>query len=277
MENLSKAKLEKRCAFERLLVGTLRDKLDALANAQLKEDDFGGKNKNRGHSEHHHSSHKKTSKHSSEQLKKEINLLLTACGLKPHVNSPNTPELTREEKWMIHLDWDGQFRRPDDTDFSERYASARQTSGEQQNMTDGNVQQSLSFNDYDLDSSPAWIKMSQFQSFASCKKKIQHQLAKMNIAPEVVPTMNFFDFSEVMYLWQKENQKQAFECSRSKNLKMFVACYGYEFEKIMTALRYKPEYIKNVKDNMHKGIGDPLLNFHHYLNVFRCKEMEDPS
>ena len=28
---------------------------------------------------------------------------------------------------------------------------------------------------------------------------------------------------------------------------------------------------------MRNGCGDPILNFHHYHNIFRCQEMDDPS
>ena len=277
MEKLSKAKLDKRCSLERQLVAALRDKLDALANAQLKEDNPPGKNGNREANEYTKNQHKKTSRHSSEQIKKEIHLLLTACGVTAHIDNPQTPLTTREDKWMIHLDWDGQFRRPDDTDYSASYANARHTILEQQNLDDGSWEALYNFKDYDLDASPAWQKMSKFQSFASSKNKVRYQLAKMNIPPNVVASMNFFDFSEVMYLWQKENKKNIFECSRSKNLKMFEACYGDEFSKILTALRYKPEYIQRVRENMKQCIGDPLLNFHHYQNIFRCQEMDNPN
>ena len=92
---------------------------------------------------------------------------------------------------------------------------------------------------------------------------------------EIIPKMNFFDFSEILYYLQRDRKGPPFECSRSKNLKMFEACYGFEFEQSMRKRHYKPEYIKTVRQNMRKGICDPLLNFHHKNNIFRCKEMPD--
>jgi len=276
MTRLSKPKQEKRRSIERQLVATLRDKLDALANAQLKEDTNFGKNGNRIVNEYT-KQHKKTSKASSVGLKNEIHLLLTACGLHPHEDKEDTVPTTREEKWMIHLDWDGQFRRPDDTDFSEGYVRSKQIACEQQNTFDDEPSFKQSLKEYNLELSPTWQKMAKLQGFASCKGKIYQQLARMKIDPKVLPNLNFFDYSEMLYLWQKEHKKQAFECSRSKNFKMFEACYGNEFTRVMTTLKYKPDFIKKVRENMRNGCGDAILNFHHYHNIFRCQEMDDPS
>ncbi len=275
MHKLSKSKIEQRRQSEKLLVATLRDKLDAHANAQLKEDHLTEKHDHKIINEYKHSQPKRTSKKSLSQIEAEINLLLKANELIEHHNKPDTLELKRDENWMIHLDWDGKFRRPDDTDYSEEYVRARQIIGETLNSETSTTIPSYNAKDYNLDLSPAWLEMQKYQSFASCGAKVRNQLAIMQIPPEIIPKMNFFDFSEILYYIQRDNKTPPFECSRSKNLKMFEACYGFEFKQVMHRLHYKPEYIKTVRQNMRKGICDPLLNFHHKNNIFRCKEMPD--
>ena len=279
MPSMSKAKLEHRRNMEKMLVATLHDKIDALASAQLKEDKEDKKSDYKIVNEYtKHNKKKKTSKHSIEQLRKEIHLLLVACELYPHKTNPTAPETTREEKWMIHLDWEGLFRKPDDTDFSAAYARHRHLACESIYMQsdDPVTMPTCSPDEYDLEKSPAWQKMRKFENFASCRGKICNQMATLGVPPEIVPTMNFFDFSEVLYLWQKERKTKSFECSRSKNLKMFEACYGDDFEKILTMLRYKPQYINKVREDMRKGLCDPLLNFHHKTNVYRIRECKEP-
>ncbi len=280
MSNLSKAKIDHRRNMEKSLVAALHDKIDALANAQLKEDKEDKKSDYKIVKEYTKiHKKKKTSKRSIEQLKKEIHLILIACDLYPHKKNTTAQETTREEKWMIHLDWDGIFRKPDDTDFSVAYARNRQLACENMYMQNDDapvIMPTYAPNEYDLEQSPAWQMMSKFETFASCHGKICNQMASMAIPPEIVPTMNFFDFSEVLYLWQKERKTKAFECSRSKNLKMFEACYGEKFEKILTMLRYKPQFIQKVREDMRRGLCDPLFNFHHKDNIYRIRECKEP-
>ena len=275
MHKLSKKKVNQRIQYEKLLVAALRDKLNAHANAQLKEDALTKKYNHKNLNECKQNHPRKTSRKSLSQIETEINLLLKANGLVEHITNAETPELTREEKWMIHLDWDGKFRRPDDTDYSEEYACARQIINEIINSENSTIVPLYTEKDYKLKESKTWTEMCNYQSFASCGAEVRNQLAIMQIPPEIIPKMNFFDFSEILYYLQKERKTPPFECSRSKNLKMFEACYGFEFEQIMRRLYYKPEYIKKVRENMRKGICDPLINFHHKNNIFRCKEMPD--
>lgn len=282
MAKLSKTKLTDRYYRERRFVETLRDKLDALANSQLKEDrQYGGK-KSKDIVDGKNSKRKKrTQPRSASRLKTEIHLLLNSVNIHPHANVEDLPLANREESWLIRLDWDGIFHRPADTDFSEAYARARQEIAEEENMIkqyDRDAELSnYTARDYHLEDSPVWQFMRQFDNYAKSHGKICRQLAEMNIPPAVVSKMNFFDFSEVLYTWSKKYQIKPFESARSRNLKMFEKCYGEEFSHIMKMLHYSPAYIASVRDKMRNGICDPLLNFHHQTNVSRFKELKDRS
>lgn len=279
MHRLSKNKRCEHYNVERRFVETLRDKLDALANAQLKEDRPIGKNKSKNKSaDKQDKGKKRTQPKSINYLKTEVHLLLNSVDIHPHNSPNNAPLANREESWLIRLDWDGMFHKPADTDFSEAYARARQEAAENQEREGGDSSPNrYNAKDYQLNQSPSWQFMSKFENYASCRHKICTQLAKQNIPPTVVPQMNFFDFSEVLYNWSKEHQTKPFECSRSKNLKMFAACYGEEFSRIMSMLHYSHEYITRTKDKMRQGVCDPLLNFHHQTNVSRFKELDNTS
>lgn len=279
MHRLSKSRRCEHYNVERRFVEALRDKLGALANAQLKDDRQIGKNKSKNKSSDKQDKRKKrTQPKSIGQLKTEVHLLLNSVDIHPHQSPDGVSLANREESWLIRLDWDGMFHRPADTDYSEAYARARQEAAENQEL--GNTDLSLGkydIQDYQLNQSPAWQFMSKFENYAGCRRKICSQLAKQNIPPTVVPHMNFFDFSEVLYNWSKEHQTKPFESTRSKNLKMFDACYGEEFSRVMSMLHYSPEYISRTREKMRQGICDPLLNFHHQTNVSRFKELDDTS
>ena len=300
MHRLSKSKLYEHLVAERRLVAAIRDKLNALANAQLKQDRQIGKNKDKVGNEYTSAGRKRTKPKSISHLKNEIHLFLAAVNIHPHFPEKEVPPATREESWLIRLDWDGQFRKPADNDYSEAYAQARQIAGEHRHQSD-NAPAPLLYRpqDYRLEHSPVWRFMRQFDSYAGNRRHICEQLSAQNIPPSVVSRMNFFDFSEVLYNWSKSRQQRPFEPARSRNFKMFEACYGEDFAKIMTMLRYKPEYIAEVREKMRRGScdgtvtadstpedlskkighdgGDGMFNFHHKTNVSRFKELDEPQ
>lgn len=270
MPYLSKSKLPERLNAERHLVEAIRDKLDALANAQLKQDRPIGKRKQ-------DTQPKRTKPKSITHLKNEIHLFLASVNIHPHRPEVEVEKANREESWLIRLDWDGKFHMPADTDYSEAYARSRQIISEQENQADGTESPLLyKPEDYLLYQSPSWLFMRRFSNYQRCQPYIQEQLALQNIPPEIVGQMNFFDFAEVLYNWSKRRQTQPFESQRSQNFKMFDACYGKEFEQVMRMLNYKPEYIEEVRQKMQRGNCDAALNFHHKTNVSNFKELEKP-
>ncbi len=124
MPYLSKSKLPERLNAERHLVEAIRDKLDALANAQLKQDRPIGKRKQ-------DTQPKRTKPKSITHLKNEIHLFLASVNIHPHRPEVEVEKANREESWLIRLDWDGKFHMPADTDYSEAYARSRQIISEQ--------------------------------------------------------------------------------------------------------------------------------------------------
>lgn len=275
MHKLSKAKLDYRFAEERNFVEELCNRLDLLAGHIIDEDRQSGKSKNKCANEY-------TKKHVKvrrvENLKDEIRLSLESVYISPHRVNKQLALATREESWLIRLDWDGNYKKPYDDDYSPTYAKYRQLNREYRHLnTEDEVVQGYDASDYRLDRSPAWRFMRKFPNYAANKKRICMQLAARNIPPSAVAKMNFFDFSDILYSWAREHQIKPFESARSRNFKMFEACYGDEFEKIMKLLHYKPEYIATLRDKMQHGSCDALFSFHHKTNVARFRELDEPE
>lgn len=97
--------LDDRLRIERKLVATIRDKLDAISNAQLKiiKDNPPGPDESKP---------SRTSRKSVERLKTEVALLLKSTGLRPFVPTPGIPDATKEEKLICRLDFDAYFSFP---------------------------------------------------------------------------------------------------------------------------------------------------------------------
>ncbi|MBE6448374.1 MAG: hypothetical protein E7018_03640 [Alphaproteobacteria bacterium] len=274
MPRLSKQKLEQRRLDERKLVKTLIDKLNAASDYQTKDQQPRSKDDHKIINEYTQKLPKHTSRKSCEMLKKEIHFLLTASNLTYQEIPKNLHLPSREEKAMIRTDWYGSYRQPEDSEFSTAYIHAKQEYYQKQFYdNDAPVFQQYSPQQYKLESSISWQDMSNFPNFASCAGKIRYQLAKMQISPSTVASMNFFDFSEVLHLWAKEHDKPLFEGTKSQNIKLFEHCYGDNFEEIMTYLHYNPEFIAETRDDMRNGRCSPLLNFHHKTPVFMWNEL----
>lgn len=276
---MSKAQNDKRLSTERVLVAAIRNKMDALANAQFfKNRSNSAKSRNRGEYQKLSSAEKRLVRRIKvQQLKTEIHLLLYANGFRPHIRDPQIPRATTEESLAIRFDFDGILHRPDSTLLSAPYANARQIYQEALNNGDTPLPPEYNPGDYRLDDSPVWRKLKLFDNFRQTRKKIINSLVHNRIPPEAVPTMNYYDFVDTLTDACKRTNTRPFEGSRSQNLKMFAHCYGEEFTQIMLSLRYKPDAVQQMLQQMRKGSSPNILDLHHKTNVTNFRELEHPE
>ncbi len=276
---MSKAQNDKRLSTERILVAAIRNKMDALTNAQFfKNRSNSAKSRGRGEYRKLSSAEKRLVRRiKTQQLKTEIHLLLQANGFKPHIRDPQIPRATTEESLAIRFDFDGILHRPDVSSLSAPYVNARQTYQEALNNNESPLPPEYAPEDYRLNTSPVWQKLKLFDNFRQTRKKIVYSLMQNRIPPEAVRTMNYYDFIDALTDACKKTDTRPFEGSRSQNLKMFAHCYGEEFTQIMLSLRYKPDAVRQMLQQMRKGKTPNILDLHHKTNVTNFRELECPE
>ncbi len=276
---MSKAQNDKRLSIEKKLVAAIRDKMDAITNAQFfKNKQDSAKNRNRGgYTRLSSAERRKLRRRKIEGLRNEIHLLLYANGLRPHFHDPQIPQASQAESLAIRFDFDGIMHRPDSSQLSSPYQNAKQAYLSALENAEELIPLQYPPQDYNLLESPIWKKMKLFENFRQTRKKIISSLVQNHIPPAVVKTMNYYDFVDALIDHCKRTKTRPFEGSRSKNLKMFAACYGEDFFQVMISLRYKPESIKEMLQQMHRGQSPNILDFHHKTNVTNFKEMSQPE
>lgn len=277
MGKKKKQSTEQLVRTEIRFASAIRDKLNALSNAQLKENNFSSKSKDY-FSEPKKNAHK-TSKKSSALLKQELNILLQSTGfLKPHVSSPEKLPPTREQKLMSRFDFDGMIIKPNDNDLSAAYSAAMKQRSDELYKIDGLYEPNkYSPGDYNLNEIPIWQEMKKFDTISTLGKRLRIQMAKQDIPPQILGEMNYFDLMHLALNHLRETKTPPFESARSRNFKMFAACYREEFSSIMNLLGYKSQYTANLLKKMSQGSCDDILHFHHNPNIQHCTEKGDIS
>lgn len=276
--SMSKAQNDRRYKVEKKLVAAIRDKMDALAHAQfLKDRD--GKSKNPSHKYSHLSSADRARIRRSkiQYLRNEIHLILCANGFTPHVRDSRIPKATVAENLAIRFDFDGIIHRPESGQLSDPYRSAKQAYLETIQQEGAVSEPEYPFKSYCLSTSPVWQGLSRFANFRRLNSKIIAQLQKKRIPPSAVQTMNYYDFVDAISESCKESRARPFEGARSKNLKMFASCYGDEFFRIMTSLRYEASAVHKMLRQMRNGTTPEIIDLHHKTNVTNFRELEKPE
>jgi len=132
---------------------------------------------------------------------------------------------------------------------------------------------------YDLSASSVWNVFEQVPEFAAIKDKMLRALAKENIPPEILPSMNVNDFKYLMYyhcclrskkredapgylFFEVDENGRAVRDSvgrpnttskKKENLKQFIKKYKKEFSrKLMSMPGIKKDYVKALTERMEK-------------------------
>lgn len=267
-----KLSIEERMRYERWIVSTIRNKLNALSNAQLKSAAETASDKKPS----------RTSQKSIRALTDELVLLLKSVGQKPKIRHPESPQASREEKLMVRFDGDGWlFPIKTADELSDTYKNAlSQHSFDYYTYHSPDYQPPRRPNpkQYDLRQIPVWQNsMQKFINYRKTAPIIRRRLADINFPADRLSDLNFYDLMYIITEEIKSTRKLPFEPRGYANTRMFADCYGDQFRRIMGVLDYKPDYIENSLNIMRKGGLPDIFNRHHKTNVQDCKEFGDIS
>lgn len=183
-----------------------------------------------------------------DNAREEIKHLIRKWGLHFEDNKPHYA-LSRDEKHIIRMDFYGSINETDKTQAHTRhtalYLKHIQTSNKPV----------LPPQDYDLSTSPIWALYRQFPRFRKIESKLKQQLQKMNIPASMLPQMNAYDFSDVLYnyYYTPETAPKAymFLGARRSFIKDFIRKNETKFRQFLKHLdiddRYSDELISNMK------------------------------
>ncbi len=213
-----------------------------------------------------------------ELYKKELFLILKALGQTPQKNAQPLRPVSKEEKLLTRLDFDGILFHPRITQYSEAYLSQQIADYINPQLKSPKPRTKFKASMYDISSSPVWEGLfKQFPSFASCEGEIRHQMATLHLNPETIRNFNCYDFLDLMKLRRKSTRQQLFEPARSKLLKMFAHCYSKEFADIMNMRGFKKNYTASLLDKMRHGKCDDIISPHHNSNIHTCNYYDNPA
>ena len=184
-------------------------------------------------------------------IREEIKTLIRTWGL-TYVDDLEHYPLSREEKHIIRMDFYGSINQtekvPPRTNLSERYLqfiNAPQTH-----------QAELPPQDYNLDTSPTWQLFRQFPRFQKIESELKEQMHKMHIPAELLPAMNAYDFSDILYNYFKEDENSPkahlFLGARKSFIKDFIRHNENALKKYLTQINVDQRYIDALVDEMKR-------------------------
>lgn len=132
--------------------------------------------------------------------------------------------LSRPEKHLIRIDFYGTVNkpRPDQNSISylrnrndfaepqsrkEKKRNVKNPAADEKAKTD--TPKKYELGDYNLDLSPAWRLMRTFPRFHMLENKIRIQMFRQKLNPEVIPYLNIYDYSDILYnYFKREDTKE---------------------------------------------------------------------
>lgn len=184
-----------------------------------------------------------------QDARNDIHNLITSWGLKYIENYQHYP-LSRDEKHIIRMDYYGTIGKPDNTPtrchFSSEYAQ----------FVNHPYREKLPRQNYNLSFSPCWKIFRQFKRFRQIEPQLIEQLQAMDIPPALLPKMNAYDFSDVLYERFKKqtddsNNAILFLGARRSFIKDFIRHNEKAFRQVMHYCgvddRYTHELVKVMK------------------------------
>ena len=182
-------------------------------------------------------------------IREEIKTLIRTWGL-TYVDDLAHYPLSREEKHIIRMDFYGSInqteKKPPRTNLSEKYLKFINTP----NQTEHPPQ------DYDLNTSPTWQLFRQFPRFQKIESELKEQMQKMRIPAELLPALNAYDFSDILYNYYKEDENSPkaylFLGARKSFIKDFIRHNENTFRKYLTQINVDNRYIDVLVDEMKR-------------------------
>ena len=135
--------------------------------------------------------------------------------------------LSRPEKHLIRIDFYGTVNKPRSDQKSEAYTQnstffveelSRKEKKKAKNSAGNNTVPTFSSSsqkkpkyspqDYDLNTSPTWRLMRTFPRFHTIENKVRIQMAKQGINPQILPLLNIYDYSDILYNYYQKPETQ---------------------------------------------------------------------
>ncbi len=126
--------------------------------------------------------------------------------------------LSRPEKHLIRMDFYGTVNKPRRDQTSDAYRkneSIFQNSPKKKISkinTAPQPSQQYNLEDYHLEASPAWHLMRTFPRFHTLENKIRMQMQRQGVNPEVIPFLNIYDYSDLLYNYFKQKNGKDDDC-----------------------------------------------------------------
>lgn len=166
-----------------------------------------------------------------QKYKDELIALMRRWGML-YVEKNHYP-LSRDEKHIIRIDYYGTVDSPNEgqlspqykqnyTSFPVKYSRKEKKKLKEQtkeenitNLQHANREIDYPLEAYDLSYSPMWRLFRLFPRFYRIENQVRLQMQKMKINPEIIPYMNSYDFSDILYRRYAKNPQ-------TKNASIFL-------------------------------------------------------
>lgn len=141
--------------------------------------------------------------------------------------------LSRPEKHLIRIDFYGTVNKPRLDQKSEAYTQNSTVFGEElsrkgkkkaknspnntsapERSAPSPEQPQYTPQDYDLNTSPTWRLMRTFPRFHTIENKVRIQMAKQGLNPQILPYLNVYDYSDILYNYFQRPETQEGESVR---------------------------------------------------------------
>lgn len=183
-----------------------------------------------------------------DATRSDIKTLIASWGLN-YIDGKAHYPLSRDEKHIIRMDFYGSINETDKTP-----AHSRHTKKYLRHLS--SYPSKLPPQEYDLETSPIWKLFRQFPRFRKIETRLKQQLQAMNIPADMLPHMNAYDFSDVLYkaFYDPETAPKAymFLGARRSFVKDFIRKNEAAFRDYLQKIRVHPAYAEELIANMKK-------------------------
>ncbi len=185
-----------------------------------------------------------------EMAREDVKNMVKCWGLAYIDNQEHYP-LSREEKHVIRMDFYGTISEPSKNPSRHRITEAYLK------LVSNPYRPQLPPQEYNLQNSRGWQVYAQFQRFRKIENDVIRQLQKMNIPAELIPRMNTYDFSDVLFQRFRDNVSESgnahmFLGARQSFIKDFIRKNEPAFRSYLEQIGTQPRYIEELVRNMKK-------------------------
>ncbi len=132
--------------------------------------------------------------------------------------------LSRPEKHLIRMDFYGTVNKPRKDQTSDSYRKnenifinppknrSAKSAIKKSDVADNQTCQ-YNLEDYNLETSAAWRLMRTFPRFHTLENKIRIQMQQQGVNPEIIPYLNIYDYSDLLYNHFKQQNDKNDDCA----------------------------------------------------------------